>query len=143
MSEVIAGEAARSAAPVSAADRIESLDVLRGFALLGILLLNILGFGLHSSGYFNPMVGTGEHPALNLAIWAGVDVFFEGAMRALFSMLFGAGVVMFTTGLGTGSGQGKSGWLHYKRTFWLLIFGLFLVWGPWVVAGNELKRNRR
>ena len=125
MSEVVAGQAVRAAAPVSTADRIESLDVLRGFALLGILLLNILGFGLHSSGYFNPMVGTGEHPGLNLAIWGAMNVFFEGAMRALFSMLFGAGVVMFTTGLGTGSGQGKRSWLHYKRTFWLLAFGMF------------------
>ena len=114
-----------AARPVSAAERIESLDVLRGFALLGILLLNILGFGLHSAGYFNPTIGLGEHPGLNLAIWGGVNVFFEGAMRALFSMLFGAGVVMFTTGLGSGSGQGKSGWLHYKRTFWLLAFGVF------------------
>jgi len=114
-----------NAAPVSAAERIESLDVLRGFALLGILLLNILGFGLHTAGYFNPMVGLGEHPGLNLAIWGGVNLFFEGAMRALFSMLFGAGVVMFTTGLGSGSGLGKSAALHYRRTFWLLMFGLF------------------
>lgn len=116
---------ARPAAPVSATERIESLDVLRGFALLGILLLNILGFGLHSAGYFNPMIGVGEHPGLNLAIWGGVNLFFEGAMRALFSMLFGAGVVMFTTGLGSSSGRGKSGWLHYKRNFWLLAFGVF------------------
>lgn len=117
--------AASLAAPVSAAERIESLDVLRGFALLGILLLNILGFGLHSAGYFNPMIGLGGNPELNLAIWGGVNVFFEGAMRALFSMLFGAGVVMFTTGLGSGSGVGKSAVLHYKRTFWLLAFGVF------------------
>ncbi len=111
--------------PVSSAERIESLDVLRGFALLGILLLNIIGFGLHTAGYFNPMIGLGEHPGLNLTIWGGVNVFFEGAMRALFSMLFGAGVVLFTTGLGSSSGQGKRGWLHYKRTFWLLVFGVF------------------
>lgn len=122
MSEVAKGH---TPAPVRAADRIESLDVLRGFALLGILLLNILGFGLHSSGYFNPMVGLGDHPDLNLAIWGGVNLFFEGAMRALFSMLFGAGVVMFTTGLGSGSGLGKGASLHYRRNFWLLAFGLF------------------
>ncbi len=114
-----------SASPTELADRIESLDVLRGFALLGILLLNILGFGLYSIGYFSPLIGLGEHPALNLAVWGGVNVLFEGAMRALFSMLFGAGVVMFTTGLGSRSGAGKSGWLHYKRNFWLLAFGLF------------------
>ena len=125
MADETAAGGASVAAPVSAADRIESLDVLRGFALLGILLLNILGFGLHSAGYFDPMIGTGDNPGLNLAIWGGVNLFFEGAMRALFSMLFGAGVVMFTTGLGSGSGMGKSGSLHYKRNFWLFAFGLF------------------
>ena len=85
------------AAPVTVEDRIESLDVIRGFALLGILLLNILGFGLISSGYFNPEVAGGSTPfemELNLAVWAGVDVFFEGAMRCLFSLLFGAGVIL-------------------------------------------------
>ncbi len=104
-------------APVVETDRIQSLDVLRGFALLGILLLNILGFGLHSSGYFNPLVGTGDNVALNLGIWASVDVLFEGSMRCLFSMLFGAGVVLFASN--------KSGVLHYKRNFWLLAFGFF------------------
>jgi len=114
-----------TALPVAGSDRIESLDVLRGFALLGILLLNIVGFGLHSAGYFNPLIGIGEHPAVNLAVWGSVNVLFEGAMRALFSMLFGAGVVMFTTGLGSTSGSVKSGRLHYRRTFWLLAFGVF------------------
>lgn len=114
-----------TARPTGGTDRIETLDVLRGVALLGILLLNIVGFGLHSAAYFNPQIGLGDHPGLNLAIWGGVNVLFEGAMRALFSMLFGAGVVMFTTGLGSRSGAGKSGWLHYRRTFWLLVFGLF------------------
>jgi uncharacterized protein len=113
------------AAPVIASERIESLDVLRGFALLGILLLNIIGFGLHSAGYFNPLIGLGDAPTLNLAVWGGVDVLFEGAMRTLFSMLFGAGVVMFTTGFGTQSEAAKTGSLHYKRNFWLLVFGIF------------------
>lgn len=108
------------ATPVTSAERIQSLDVLRGFALLGILLLNILGFGLHSAGYFNPLIGIGETElsrAVNLSVWATVSVFFEGAMRALFSMLFGAGVVMFTSGDRRPS-------LHFKRNFWLLLFGI-------------------
>ncbi len=106
--------------PSPAAERIVALDVLRGVAVFGILLLNILGFGLVSSGYFDPTVGTGATDAshaTNLGVWAAVDVFFEGIMRALFSMLFGAGIVLFLR-------DGRSGRLHYKRTFWLLMFGL-------------------
>ena len=110
-----------TAAPVSESDRIQSLDVIRGFALLGILLLNILGFGLASNGYFNPLVGSPQGLGFNfnLAVWASVDVLFEGAMRCLFSMLFGAGVVLFTTGL-----SAKAGVVHYKRQLWLFVFGL-------------------
>ena len=113
----------QQAAPTASAERIQTLDVTRGFALLGILLLNILGFGLLSTGYFNPRVGSGLGEGaqqINLAIWAGVDVLFEGAMRALFSILFGAGVVLFTTG-----GRERAGLLHYRRNFWLLAIGLF------------------
>jgi uncharacterized protein len=113
-------DAATAATPVTATERIHSLDVLRGFALLGILLLNILGFGLHSAGYFNPLIGIGETElsrTVNLSVWATVSVLFEGAMRALFSMLFGAGVVLFTSG-------GRRPALHFKRNFWLLLFGI-------------------
>ena len=107
--------------PVEQTARIESIDVLRGFALLGILLLNIVAFGLHSAGYFNPLISIGETETsrlLNLGTWASVSVLFEGAMRGLFSMLFGAGVVLFTTG------RAKAGSLHYRRNFWLLVFGV-------------------
>tara|TARA_B100000459_G_C8597802_1_gene210577 strand:- start:1480 stop:2793 length:1314 start_codon:yes stop_codon:yes gene_type:complete len=119
------GHASIASAPVNASARIESLDILRGFALLGVLLLNILAFGMASMGYFHPHVGLGENSELNYAIWGIVNLFFEGSMRGLFSMLFGAGIVLFTTGFGSHSGTGKSGWLHYKRTFFLLLFGLF------------------
>ena len=115
----------KSIGPVSGFKRIESLDVLRGVALLGVLLLNILGFGMASVGYYNPFVGLGDHAEVNYAIWGIVNLFFEGSMRALFSLLFGAGVVMFTTGLGSKSGTEKGAALHYRRTFFLLLFGVF------------------
>ena len=129
--------------------RIESLDVLRGFALLGILLLNILGFGLVSASYSNPGFDLVNATALDVNIWAGIELFGEGAMRCLFSILFGAGVVLFTTG-----SSGKSGALHYRRTFLLLLFGLFdayiLLWNgdilvTYAVAGFMLYplRNLR
>ena len=44
-------------------------------------------------------------------------------MRTLYSILFGAGVVLFVTG-----STAKSGWLHYRRNFWLLVFGLINVY---------------
>ena len=90
--------------------------MLRGFALLGILLMNILSFGLPSSQY---MIPAADSSALDLWVWSVVDVSAEGAMRCLFSILFGAGVVLFTSGT-----EAKSASLHYKRTFWLLCFGL-------------------
>lgn len=106
------------ASPVEELRRIESLDVLRGFALLGILLLNILGFGMHTAAYFSPLVGPNADSVANLTVWAGVDLLFEGSMRCLFSILFGAGVVIFM------GGRDKTGWLHYKRNILLLGFGV-------------------
>ncbi len=116
-------------------DRIASLDVLRGFALLGILLLNIIGFGLVSTAYSNPPAGF-SHPA-DPFVWGGVELFAEGAMRCLFSILFGAGVVLFTTGA-----AGKSASLHYRRNFWLLLIGLFdayvLLWNGDILINYAL-----
>jgi len=134
--------------PTSNANRIESLDVFRGFALLGILLLNIIGFGLLSPSYSSPAFDLVGASMANVFTWATVELFAEGAMRCLFSILFGAGVILFTTG-----DNAKSGWVHYKRTFWLLMFGLLnayiLLWNgdilvTYALAGAllYLLRNR-
>ena len=120
--------------PTTEASRIESLDVLRGFALLGILLLNIIGFGMLSPSYSNPGFDLIGSSAINIGSWMTVELFAEGAMRCLFSILFGAGVVLFT--------DTKSGWIHYKRTFWLLMFGFvnayILVWSGDILVGYAL-----
>ena len=76
--------------PVKASERINALDVLRGVALLGILLMNIAGFGLVFMAYGDPTVQGGAD-GLNLLVWKINNLFFEGTMRALFSMLFGCG----------------------------------------------------
>lgn len=104
--------------PVTEADRIQTLDILRGFALLGILIMNIIGFGMVSAAYTAP--GLINETSLDNLLWFISEFFAEGSMRGLFSILFGAGVILF---LGR-STEGR-GWLHYKRTFWLLMFGLF------------------
>ena len=100
-------------------DRIESLDVLRGFALLGILLVNIVAFGLVSSAFLDPGIYLTPIGGIDYIVWAFIELSSAGAMRTLFSILFGAGVVLFVTG-----STAKSGWLHYRRNFWLLVFGL-------------------
>ena len=104
--------------PVSEANRIETLDVLRGFALLGILVINITAFGLSNAAYTAPALI--NNSMADTLVWGISELTTEGSMRTLFSILFGAGVVLF---LGReDSGRGR---LHYKRTFWLLLFGLF------------------
>ena len=91
---------------ITETERILSLDVARGFAVLGILLVNILGFGATSAMAFNPPLGFSL--PIDIWIWGAVELTAEGAMRTLFSMLFGAGVLLL---LERGEGRGK---LHFK-----------------------------
>ncbi len=106
------------AAPVSDAGRLRVIDMLRGVALLGILLMNIPGFAM--SEYFSEAFRS--NPA-NPNFWAlaVVTIFFEGKMRALFGMVFGAGVLLFALKKKQ-TGRPVHG-LFYRRMFWLVIFG--------------------
>src|SRR4051812_2893974 len=67
-------------------ERIQSLDIMRGIVLFGILLMNINGMGL-SGAYDNPTVSGGA-TGWDLKTWIVTNMFFEGTMRALFSLLF-------------------------------------------------------
>ncbi len=107
--------------PVSKQERIHSIDTLRGVALFGILLLNIIAFALPLGSYFNPIVD-GATEGRNLLTFVLVDTFFEGSMRTIFSMLFGASVILFTAKPKADSTTVAS--LYYKRTVLLIIFGL-------------------
>jgi len=125
--------APRLLAPVRKAERISSVDALRGIALLGILLMNIVGFGLPHQAYTFPNVAGGD-TGLNLAVWSINSVMFEGSMRAIFSMLFGAGMLLLTSRLEARKGTGEVADIYYRRTLWLLAFGvvhayLFLWYG--------------
>lgn len=103
-------------------DRILSLDVMRGIVLFGILLMNINGFGL-GFGYNDPSVQGGD-TGLNLYTWMMTNLFFEGTMRALFSLLFGVGMFIFLDRL-TKKGAGiKAADVFFRRLMWLLVFGL-------------------
>lgn len=116
------------AAPVSGAERIATLDILRGFALFGILVMNIQAFAMIAAAYINPpaVAPTG---AAEYAIWLVSHVFFDKKFITLFTMLFGAGIVLMTQ-RAEAAGNGALS-LHYRRMFWLLMIGLihaYLIW---------------
>ena len=108
--------------PVAESQRLRSIDTLRGFALLGILLLNIIPFSGPMAAYFDPSAGI-EVSGLNLALTMFVDIWGEGAFRAIFSMLFGAGLLIFFAKPGAKEGRLRS--LYYRRTWLLVAFGFF------------------
>ena len=81
------------AEPVTGAQRYYSVDVLRGFALLGILAMNIVAFGWPGVAYGNPLRG-GGFEGIDRGIWFFNHMVFEVKMMTLFSMLFGAGLVL-------------------------------------------------
>ncbi|MGB3186615.1 MAG: hypothetical protein WBB15_12200, partial [Ornithinimicrobium sp.] len=80
--------------PTQIADRITSLDLIRGVAILGILPMNALVFGLADTAYFNVSADGVEQP-LDWIIGVLTMVFVDQKMMALFSLLFGVGVVIF------------------------------------------------
>lgn len=110
------------------AARLASLDVVRGVAVLGILLLNIVSFGLPEAAYLNPHAYGGWHGA-DLAAWAINFVLFDGKMRGLFSFLFGASMLLVIE-RAEASGE-NAGSVHYRRMIWLLAFGLTHLWLVW------------
>src|SRR5215470_11014770 len=118
--------------PITRQERINSLDALRGFALLGILPANVLVFGMYLAAGNDPTVAGGA-TGLNLVSWALFRILIEGKMRALFSMVFGASMILLTSRTEERSGAGAAADIYYRRNLWLLLFGLahafLLFWG--------------
>jgi uncharacterized protein len=116
------------AAPVAPSQRIVAIDVLRGLALLGILMMNIQGFSMPWAAYFNP-TAYGDLTGANRWVWILSHILADQKFMTLFSLLFGAGIILLTTRL---EARGQSAWkIHYRRSFWLLLFGLahaYLFW---------------
>jgi uncharacterized protein len=108
------------AAPTS--HRIIALDFVRGAALFGILLMNITAFGMVGQAYGDPTVAGGAEGA-NLWSWIITQVGFEGTQRGLFSILFGAGVILFTSRL-EAAGRSDTADIYFRRNMWLVGFGL-------------------
>ena len=119
---------AHPAAPMADAGRIGSMDVLRGFALLGILVMNIQSFAMPGAAYINP-TAYGNFEGADFWVWYVSHIFADQKFMTLFSMLFGAGIVLMTTNV---ERQGRSpAALHYRRMAWLILFGIlhgYLLW---------------
>jgi uncharacterized protein len=115
-------------APILTKDRIETLDVLRGFALLGILTMNIRGMAAPLSAYVYPYA-LFDYSGASRAAYFFTSVAFDLKMMGLFSMLFGAGVLLYSA-KSTESGRPPRG-LWFRRMGWLLAIGLahaYLIW---------------
>ena len=102
--------------PTQRKARINSLDVIRGIALLGILLMNINGMGLPFS-YSDPTIAGGSE-GLNLKVWIINNMLFEGTMRGLFTLLFGAGVILLTSRLEKNGAGISTADIYYRRILW-------------------------
>ncbi len=111
-----------SFSPTDRKERINSMDIIRGIALLGISLMNITGFGLYNA-YSDPTV-TGGATGWNLNVWWINNMFFEGTMRGMFSMLFGAGIILFTNRSSENTLGISVTDLYFRRILWLFLFGM-------------------
>ena len=111
-------------APVNQLERLTILDSLRGIAILGILLMNIPGFGLPPPVYGDPSVWN-EIGTVNFDIWYFIEMTVAGTQRALFSILFGAGIILFIGKKENSLGGLMPAEYFFRRQLWLLVFGLF------------------
>ena len=114
--------------PTKLNERIQSLDIIRGIAILGILIMNIQSFSMPGSAYSNPMA-FGDLNGINKCVWILSHLFADMKFMNIFSILFGAGIILVTSK--SEIKTGKSASLHYKRIFLLLVLGLFhahLIW---------------
>lgn len=117
-------------AAAAPATRYLTLDALRGFAVMGILAMNIVAFALPEWAYAAP-ASFGGNSAADKASWLFSFILVDGKMRGLFSLLFGASMALI---IERAEAKGESpARVHYSRMFWLLLIGLghylFIWWG--------------
>ncbi len=110
-----------SIAPTPEDDRIPTLDILRGVAVMGIVLMNIVSFAMPDAAYFNPQAWGGTSAA-DIAAWALGLILVDGKMRGLFSLLFGASMVLVIDRADLNGRNGQHA--HIARACWLFLFGL-------------------
>ena len=120
---------AQKSEPAAATDRLIALDFVRGIAVLGILLLNIVGFAWPEIVYVSPRAPTAPVSAANDWAYLAMFVLADGKFRGLFSLLFGASLLLFVDRADAAGRDGET--LQRRRLGWLALFGLlhlFLLW---------------
>lgn len=113
---------------MGASPRFLEMDALRGFAVMGILAINIAAFAQPEMAFVNPLVAS-HASDLDVASWAANFILFDGKMRGLFSLLFGASTALvIERAIAGGQSAAK---VHFFRMAWLAVFGLihfFFIW---------------
>lgn len=110
--------------PVRGAARIEVLDVLRGIAILGILYMNIPSM---AQPLMTPFAFGWSHA--DFVAFGVIQVFLDGTQRGMLELLFGAGMMVIAGRAMAPDGPVAVADLFYRRNLWLLVFGLFDVFG--------------
>ncbi|MDH3757794.1 MAG: hypothetical protein OEV03_00195 [Gammaproteobacteria bacterium] len=82
-----------NAGPVTAAERLISLDNLLGVAVLGILVMNIYAFAMPLAAYYSLLI-MGGTDALNMGAWFFTHLFFDQKFMSIFAMLYWAGIIL-------------------------------------------------
>ena len=119
----------------AAPDRIATLDIIRGVAVLGILAMNVVDFAMPAEAYANPEA-YGSQGAADYAAWAVGFILFDGKMRGLFSLLFGASMLLVIERADARGDNSAS--IHFRRMLWLGMIGLlhfYLIWHGDILFG--------
>lgn len=110
--------------------RNRPMDMTRGFAVMGILLMNVIAFSMPEAAYLNPDAWGGRSVPDRIA-WALSFILIDGKMRGLFSLLFGASMLLLMDRAEMAGANGRN--RHIIRCIWLFLFGaahyLLLWWG--------------
>jgi len=120
------------------AERIATLDIVRGVAVMGILAMNIVAFAMPFGAYANPTAYGSEAP-IDFASYAFNFVLIDGKMRGLFSFLFGASMLLVIQ-KAEAKGENPAS-VHFRRQLWLMLFGalhFYFIWFGDILFGYAL-----